>query len=62
MAIVNVQQVQRVNIRNWTVEDVRPMRLERAYFPSVQLDGFIYAMGANFNAVSTELVKSSVER
>lgn len=57
-----VQQVQRVNIRNWTVESVQPMQLARVHFAAVHLDGFIYAIGANFDASSMESLQLSTER
>lgn len=56
------RQVQRVNIRNWTIDDVPAMQQTRVHFSAVHLDGSIYAIGANFDASSTEDVDLSVER
>lgn len=57
-----VQQVQRVNIRNLSVDDVQPMKRPRAHFPSVYLGSSIYAIGANFDTSSTGDVILAVER
>lgn len=38
-------QVERVNLRDWTIEEVQSMINARSDFDSVYLDGFIYAIG-----------------
>lgn len=56
------RQVQRVDIRKWTVEELPPMQQARTAFSPVYLDGSIYTIGANFDRLSTKNVLLSVER
>lgn len=58
-----VRQVQVVNVRDWNVADVKPMRYPRADFDSIHLDGSIYAIGGNFAAeTATENINLTFER
>lgn len=55
--------VERVNLCHWKVEEVQPMSRKRAHFPSVSLNGNIYAIGGFFSTSSTvEEVMLTVER
>lgn len=56
------QQVQRINLRNWSVETKSPMIQKRSHFEVIYHCESIYAIGGNFDTPESPDVILSVER